>query len=170
MNFQPSGSVFEIDFGLFVVSTGSYCRTHRVSCRMWNFRTNETKTWERIVVMGWWNVKGACSLSCCFLLCNLFTTIHLPTFPFHPCTPTSPLIFVPAQPHTNILFLSSCKRTTKRKMMKNKVSSVFTYPYLIPPSCDFFSVETFFNTFSPTHILAWISRGEATTGNPTRFL
>lgn len=51
-NFSTLGSFSEIDFGLSVASTGSSCRMHRFSYRMRNFKKNETKTWERIMVMG----------------------------------------------------------------------------------------------------------------------
>jgi len=41
--FPTLRSSSEIDFGLSVVSTGSSCRIYKVSCRMQNFRPNETQ-------------------------------------------------------------------------------------------------------------------------------
>ena len=41
--FPTLGSFSEIDFGLSVVSIGSSCRIHRVSCRMQNFQ----KKWDQ---------------------------------------------------------------------------------------------------------------------------
>ena len=62
--FSTLGLSFTMDFGLLVISTGSSCRKHRVSCKMQNFRKNEAKN------LGKDSSKGACNLSCLFLLYN----------------------------------------------------------------------------------------------------